>query len=512
MFHLMTHAFFKALLFLAAGIIIHALTGEQDIRRMGGLGRALPYTKWVFLAGSLALVGIPPFSGFFSKDPIIAAQLDLGGELGYFLFACCIAGTFLTGLYTFRLYFIVFGGEKSEFAREHLHEPHGRLEGPLSMVWPVGVLAVLAAFAGWIQFAPFWEPITHWLDPVARAADRGDRHAGADRVASAPSALGLAGIGVAWLFYVRKWRPVPKPWSILEEKFLFDELYDAVFYKPGRRALARAPARRRAAADRRLDHRGHEAASASARSSSAASRTASSARYALVLTSGDRRPRRRLHREPLMTDWLSTILIFLPMVGALVVWLVPMPRYWVGSLATLVSLIEIGVWVASVQHFDFDDGSLQLDQQHSWFTSLGVSYYVGQFDFSRLARRADGRLRRRRVRLRVVGRPRAAARVLRPAALPHRLGRRRLLRAGPAALLRLLRGDADPAVRADRRLGRRRAARRDDQVRRLHGRRLAADARGDHRLRPPGGHVRPDEDGAEHERRGSSSASRSRSR
>ncbi len=83
-----------------------------------------------------------------------------------------------------------------------------------------------------------------------------------------------------------------------------------------------------------------------------------------------------------MTDWLSTILIFLPMAGAIVVWLVPMPRYWVGSLATLVSLMEIGVWVASIQHFDFDDGSLQLAQQHSWFTSLGVSYYVGQFDFS----------------------------------------------------------------------------------------------------------------------------------
>ena len=174
MFHLMTHAFFKALLFLAAGIIIHALTGEQDIRRMGGLGRALPYTKWVFLAGSLALVGIPPFSGFFSKDEIIAAQLDLGGELGYFLFACCLAGAFLTGLYTFRLYFIVFGGEKSEFAREHLHEPHGRFEGPLSMIWPVGdprrardvrrldpVRAVLGA--------------DHALArPGRRAADRGD--------------------------------------------------------------------------------------------------------------------------------------------------------------------------------------------------------------------------------------------------------------------------------------------------------------------------------------------------
>jgi len=231
MFHLMTHAFFKALLFLSAGIIIHALTAEQDIRRMGGLGRALPYTKWVFLAGSLALVGIPPFSGFFSKDEIIGAELAKGGELGYFLFACCIGGAFLTGLYTFRLYFIVFGGEKSEFAREHLHEPHGRLEGPLSMVWTVGVLAVLATFAGWIQFAPFWDPITHWLDPVA--APLIEASGTQELIASICAVgLGLAGIAIAWLLYVRKWRPVPKPWQILEEKFLVDELYDAIFYRP----------------------------------------------------------------------------------------------------------------------------------------------------------------------------------------------------------------------------------------------------------------------------------------
>ena len=92
----------------------------------------------MFLVGSLALVGIPPFAGFFSKDSIIAAQLDPAASFGYFLFAACLAGAFLTGLYTFRLFFIVFGGEKSEFAQEHLHEPHGRLEGPLSMVWTVG--------------------------------------------------------------------------------------------------------------------------------------------------------------------------------------------------------------------------------------------------------------------------------------------------------------------------------------------------------------------------------------
>jgi NADH-quinone oxidoreductase subunit L len=230
MFHLMTHAFFKALLFLAAGIIIHALVAEQDIRKMGGLGSALPFTRWVFLIGSLALVGIFPFSGFFSKDPILAAQLD-NGNLGYVLFACGIAGTFLTGLYTFRLYFLVFGGQRSDFAREHLHEPHGRLEGPLSMIWPVGVLAGLSAIAGFIQFAPFWEGMTTWLEPVAapliEATGRQELFASTLAVL-----FGLAGIGVAHRLYVAKAMKVPRALPVLEHQFYFDELYDRLFYRP----------------------------------------------------------------------------------------------------------------------------------------------------------------------------------------------------------------------------------------------------------------------------------------
>ena len=137
MFHLMTHAFFKALLFLAAGIIIHALTGEQDIRKMGGLGKAMPHTKRAFLVGSLALVGIPPFAGLLLQGLDHRGDARPAAGSAYCLFAACLAGAFLTGLYTFRLYFVVFGGEQSEFAREHLHTPKGRLEGPLSMVWTV---------------------------------------------------------------------------------------------------------------------------------------------------------------------------------------------------------------------------------------------------------------------------------------------------------------------------------------------------------------------------------------
>ena len=231
MFHLMTHAFFKALLFLAAGILIHALAGEQDIRRMGGLGKALPRTRTVFLVGALALVGIPPFAGFFSKDPIIASTLARGDAFGDVLFVACLAGAFLTGLYIFRLFFVVFGGERSAFVEEHLHESHGRLEGPLSMVWPVSVLAVLSLVGGFIQFTPFWDPITTWLSPVA--APIVDASGTQEAIASiAAVALGLAGIYLAYALYSAKTMRVPKPVPLLEHKFYWDELYTAVFYKP----------------------------------------------------------------------------------------------------------------------------------------------------------------------------------------------------------------------------------------------------------------------------------------
>jgi NADH-quinone oxidoreductase subunit L len=232
MFHLMTHAFFKALLFLASGIIIHALSGEQDMRRMGGLGKVLPYTRTVFLVGALALVGIPPFAGFFSKDSIIASTLTQGA-FGYCLFAVCLAGAFLTGLYTFRMYWIVFGGERSAFAQEHLHVPANGREGPISMLWPVGILAVLSAVAGLIQFTPFWHAITTWLSPVAPTKPGADPSGTQEAIASVCAVvLGVAGILVAHAAYVTETLKVPKPVTLFEKKFYWDELYDAVFYKP----------------------------------------------------------------------------------------------------------------------------------------------------------------------------------------------------------------------------------------------------------------------------------------
>jgi NADH-quinone oxidoreductase subunit L len=233
MFHLMTHAFFKALLFMAAGLVIHALSGEQDIRKMSGIGQLMPWTRWAFLAGALALVGVPPFAGFFSKDAIIAATLH-DHWYGVVFWVVALIGAFLTGLYTFRMYFIVFPGSPVPFVREHHHDGHG--EGPRTMLLPVGILAVLAVVGGWIQFSPLWHPVTNWLAPVAASLGVAEPTSWQEGLSSALAvALGLAGIGVAYALYGRERAAVPRLPAVqraLEHKLYFDEAYDALFTRP----------------------------------------------------------------------------------------------------------------------------------------------------------------------------------------------------------------------------------------------------------------------------------------
>lgn len=232
MFHLMTHAFFKALLFLAAGIIIHSLADEQDIRKMGGLRSLMPRTYWAFLIGSLALVGIFPFAGFFSKDSILAAAMA-HGTYGYILWIAGLAGTFLTGLYTFRLFFIVFWGEPSAFAREHFHALRRDVVS-VSMAVPVGILAVLSVIGGWIQFSPWWHPVETWLATVAEPLVTPETWQEWLSIGLS-LLLGLSGIAVAWLLYGARSLAVPRLAFLqrtLERKFYFDELYDAIFYRP----------------------------------------------------------------------------------------------------------------------------------------------------------------------------------------------------------------------------------------------------------------------------------------
>jgi NADH-quinone oxidoreductase subunit L len=247
-FHLMTHAFFKALLFMAAGVVIHHLAGEQDMRRMGGLKSVLPRTHVAFLVGTVALVGLPPFAGFWSKDAILASALDLGGGLGWTLLVAGFAGTLLTGAYAFRLYYTVFHGKQAAVA----HEPHGpevvhvetaHAEGPLSMLVPVGILTVLATVGGLLSIPGVWHPFSHWVGETAEGLV--EPTAGQDYLTSAIAvALGLVGFYVARSAFQRERQLVthPNTWRILERKLYFDELYDALFYRP---AVALANALRR---------------------------------------------------------------------------------------------------------------------------------------------------------------------------------------------------------------------------------------------------------------------------
>jgi len=161
MFHLMTHAFFKALLFLAAGSVIHGLGGEQDMRKMGGLRREMPWTFWTMTAGTLAIAGAPFFSGFFSKDLILFKTFTspFGSQV---LWAILLLTAFMTSFYMFRQWFLTFFGEfrgtpaavhgghqEHKGQEEHHHHGHAH-ESPMIMVLPLVVLAILSVVGGWV--------------------------------------------------------------------------------------------------------------------------------------------------------------------------------------------------------------------------------------------------------------------------------------------------------------------------------------------------------------------------
>jgi NADH-quinone oxidoreductase subunit L len=209
-FHLMTHAFFKALLFLAAGSVIIAMHHEQDMRKMGGLRKYLPITYWTFLVGSLALIGCPGTSGFFSKDAIIDAVhvSHLTGS-GYAYF-CVLTGVFITALYTFRMFFMTFHGSErmDRHTQEHLHE------SPWVVTVPLIMLAIPSALIGWFTVKPmlfgnFFSdsikvlPAHDVLGPVGEEFHSSGYfllHA----VGSLPLWLAASGAFTAWLFFLKK--------------------------------------------------------------------------------------------------------------------------------------------------------------------------------------------------------------------------------------------------------------------------------------------------------------------
>jgi len=221
-FHLMTHAFFKALLFLGAGSAIIAMHHEQDMRRMGGLKKYMPITYWTMVIGSLALAGIPPFAGFFSKDAIIeAVQLSRVPGHGYAQFAVTI-GVFLTALYSFRLIFMTFHGEErfrhlAAHGEEHGHEehPHGDpKESPWVITVPLVVLAIGSVYTGWayigdVVFGDFFggsivvAPHHEGLAEM-RAEWRGALPFVLHGPGGLPFWLGLLGIAVAWFLWSKR--------------------------------------------------------------------------------------------------------------------------------------------------------------------------------------------------------------------------------------------------------------------------------------------------------------------
>jgi len=231
MFHLVTHAFFKALLFLAAGVVIHALGGEQDMRKMGGLRKRMPRTYIAMLVGAGALAGLPPLAGFFSKDAILAAAFS-EGVYGKVLFAAGLAGVFLTALYSFRLLFLVFSGEESELVREHLSKHKGR-EGPRWMTGPVAVLALLAFAGGWLEVAGLWDPFSRFLEGIAPAALVSVSTPAREWMLSGVSVfVALGGLWIAWMIYSARSQTAPRAPKALVEKLYFDRVYDLLFYYP----------------------------------------------------------------------------------------------------------------------------------------------------------------------------------------------------------------------------------------------------------------------------------------
>jgi NADH-quinone oxidoreductase subunit L len=266
LFHLMTHAFFKALLFMGAGSVIGAMGGEQNLDRMGGFRRAMPFTFVTFTIGALALAAFPPMSGLFSKDAILAFDLDRGGLYAVLAVVGYIAAG-ITAFYAFRMVFRVFWGEPVEQARsleegelwhgDHFNPATGEEEdtdvgfpGPehhvaereLPMRAAMGSLAVLSIVGGIVFVPGVTEWLEHFLHPVFEESKFAEQHpsVGAEWVGIVVgAALSIAGIAAAWALYVRRsgqtlrlrdrYRAVH---DFLANKWYFDELYDAAIVRP----------------------------------------------------------------------------------------------------------------------------------------------------------------------------------------------------------------------------------------------------------------------------------------
>jgi NADH-quinone oxidoreductase subunit L len=210
-FHLMTHAFFKALLFLAAGSVIMAMHHEQDMRKMGGLRKYLPITYWTCLVGALALIGFPGTSGFFSKDSLIDAVAASHRAGSGYAYLCVLSGVFITALYTFRMFFMTFHGKErmDHHTREHLHE------SPWVVTVPLILLAIPSALIGWftvkpVLFGDFFEGAIHVLPANNVLEHLAEEFHGSDAfvwsaLTALPVWLAAGGVATAYIFFL--WKP-----------------------------------------------------------------------------------------------------------------------------------------------------------------------------------------------------------------------------------------------------------------------------------------------------------------
>jgi NADH-quinone oxidoreductase subunit L len=240
-FHLMTHAFFKALLFLGAGSVIHGMGGIQDLTKMGGLRKKMPWTFLTFVIGSLALAGLPGLAGFFSKDAILWGAFS-SEPLGPFLWGTGVLAAGFTAFYTFRLVIMAFFGSP-RYTPADVHHVH---ESPATMRVPLIILAVCSIGAGYLGVPSVLgggNHIEHFLEPVVGAGVEEGEHAVELAVMGASVAAGLLGLLLACLAYgsipgipVRIANAVPGAYSLLSRKYYVDEIYDAVIVWPVFRA------------------------------------------------------------------------------------------------------------------------------------------------------------------------------------------------------------------------------------------------------------------------------------
>ena len=233
-FHVMTHAFFKALLFLGAGSVIHAMSGEQDLRKMGGLRKYTPITFITLLCASVAIAGVPPFSGYHSKDAILAAAY----EYAPWMYWVGVFTAGMTAFYVFRAFFLTFFGEpRWKKAEAHGHDAHGHdshqpgepHEAPASMWIPLAILAVLSLVGGYIN-------IPKWLEPMFKLQEEAP---GTEWTVYVSVAAGLIGIALAALFYLVSpgipeglARTFGLPYRWIYNKYYVDEFYDSLVVEP----------------------------------------------------------------------------------------------------------------------------------------------------------------------------------------------------------------------------------------------------------------------------------------